>query len=137
MSPDYPPEDVTLPGSSEQQPVRLRMQLGATIGQVYTMVGNRLTLGRSQENDIVLDDPQVSRHHAQVIRRGNQIIVEDLGSTNGTLVNGRRITGSHVLQPTETIAVGASVFSVEGFPAPDTVGIPPYREAASLPPSAT
>jgi uncharacterized protein YraI len=136
MSPDYPPEDATLPGSSEQQPVRLRMQLGATIGQVYTMVGNRLTLVRAQENDIVLDDPQVSRHHAQVIRQGNQIIVEDLGSTNGTLVNGRRITGSHVLQPTETIAVGASVFSVEGFPAPDTVGIPPYREAAPLPPGA-
>jgi uncharacterized protein YraI len=142
MSSDYPPshkgpEDATLPGSGRQQPVRLRVQLGPTIGHVYTMVGNRLTLGRSQENDVVLDDPQVSRHHAQVTRQGDQIIVEDLGSTNGTLVNGRRITGRHVLQPTETIAVGSSIFSVEGFPAPDTVGMRPYREAphpAAVPP---
>jgi len=138
MSPDYPPpkkgpDDATLPGSGGQQPVRLRVQLGPTIGQVYTMVGNRLTLGRAHENDVVLDDPQVSRHHAQVIRQGDQIIVEDLGSTNGTLVNGRRIVGPHVLQPTETIAVGASVFSVEGFPAPDTVGMRPYREAPPRP----
>jgi hypothetical protein len=109
------------------------MQLGATIGQVYTMVGTKLTLGRAQDNDVVLDDPQVSRYHAQVMRQGDQIIVEDLGSTNGTLVNGRRITGSHVLQPTETIAVGASVFSVEGFPAPDTVGMRPYRAAPPIP----
>jgi len=143
MSSDYPPshgepEDATLPGSGGQQPVRLRVQLGPTIGQVYTMVGTRLTLGRAQENDVVLDDPQVSRHHAQVTREGDQIVVEDLGSTNGTLVNGRRITGPHVLQPTETLAVGASVFSVEGFPAPDTVGMRPYREApppAAVPPA--
>jgi len=109
------------------------MQLGPVIGQVYTMLGNRLAIGRAQDNDVVLDDPQVSRHHAQVVRRGNQIIVEDLGSTNGTLVNGRHITGPHVLQPTETIAVGSSVFSVEGFPAPNTVGVRPYRESTPPP----
>jgi pSer/pThr/pTyr-binding forkhead associated (FHA) protein len=125
-------EDATMPGG-ERQPVRLRMQLGPTIGQVYTMLGNTLTLGRAQDNDVVLDDPQVSRHHARVLRRGDQIIVEDLGSTNGTLVNGRRITGQHVLQPTETIAVGASVFSVEGFPAPNTVAVRPLREKAAPP----
>ena len=52
MSSDYPPppggpEDATLPGGSGQQPVRLRVQLGPTIGQVYTMVGDRLTMGRA------------------------------------------------------------------------------------------
>lgn len=136
MSSDYPTDDqyshspsedkgdATLPGGGPA-PVRLRMQLGPTIGQVYTMVGNRLTVGRAQDNDIVLDDPQVSRHHARVMRRGDEIIVEDLGSTNGTLVNGRRIVDPHVLQPTETIAVGSSVFQVEGFSAPDTVGMAP------------
>jgi septal ring-binding cell division protein DamX len=90
------------------------------------MVGDILTIGRASDNDIVLDDPQASRYHAHVTRRGDEIVVEDMGSTNGTLVNGRRITGPHVLQPTETIAVGASVFSVEGFSAPSTVGVPPY-----------
>jgi len=121
----YPQSDVTQPGSG-RPPIRLRMQLGSAIGQSYTMVGDTLTIGRAQDNDIVLDDPQVSRYHARVARRGNEIIIEDLGSTNGTLVNGRLITGPHVLQPTETVAVGASVFSVEGFSAPTTVGIPPY-----------
>jgi uncharacterized protein YraI len=156
MSPDYPSdprfpgspqegptpnsshkgaEDATLPGGG-QPLVRLRMQLGPAIGQVYTMVGNLMTMGRAQDNDIVLDDPQVSRYHAQVIRQGKQIIVEDLGSTNGTFVNGRRITGPHVLQPTETIAVGSSVFSVEGFSAPDTVGVPPYRKGTPPAPDA-
>jgi uncharacterized protein YraI len=109
------------------------MQLGPTIGQVYTMVGDTLTIGRAQDNDVVLDDPQVSRHHARVLHRGDQISVEDLGSTNGTLVNGRRITGPHILQPTETIAIGSSVFSVEGFPAPTTIGMRPYRAEAVAP----
>ncbi len=148
MSSDYPPGaqypqspqggrspqggqgEPTQPGGG-RPPIRLRMQLGPSIGQVYTMMGNTLTIGRAQDNDVVLDDPQVSRHHAQVVRRGDEIVVEDLGSTNGTLVNGRRITGPHVLQPTETIAVGSSIFSVEGFPAPDTVGLPPYPRGAA------
>lgn len=133
MSSGYPPADATLP-KGERPPVRLRMQLGPAIGQVYTMAGDTLTMGRAQDNDIVLDDPQVSRHHAHVVRRGDEIVVEDLGSTNGTLVNGRRITGPHVLQPTETIAVGASVFSVEGFAAPTTLGLPPYRGGPARPP---
>jgi uncharacterized protein YraI len=123
-----------MPGS-ERQPVRLRMQLGPTIGQVYTMSGDSITIGRAQDNDVVLDDPQVSRHHARLTQRNDQIVIEDLGSTNGTLVNGRRITGPHVLQPTETIAIGSSVFSVEGFPAPVTVGMRPYRERAAPPPA--
>ncbi len=126
MSSGYPPGDATLPGD-DRPPIRLRMQLGSAIGQVYTMVGDLLTIGRAPDNDIVLDDPQVSRYHAHVMRRGDEIVVEDMGSTNGTLVNGRRITTPHVLQPTETIAVGASVFSVEGFLAPSTVGVPPYH----------
>ena len=72
QGPQERPEDATMPGGGDQQPVRLRMQLGATIGQVYTMVGTKLTLGRAQDNDVALDDPQVSRYHAQVMRQGNQ-----------------------------------------------------------------
>lgn len=97
MSSGYPPGDVTQIGSS-RPPIRLRAQLGPAMGQVYTMVGNTLTIGRAPDNDIVLDDPQVSRHHAQVVRRGDEISVEDLGSTNGTLVNGVRLA-PHAPQP--------------------------------------
>lgn len=105
--------------------IRLRVQVGANIGQIYTMSGDLLRIGRSPDNDLVLDDPRVSRHHARLSHQGDVLVVEDLGSTNGTLVNGRRISGPHVLQPTETIAIGSTVFSVEGFPAPTTVSMPP------------
>lgn len=51
------------------------------------------TIGRWQDNDIVIDDRWVSRHHARVRRQGEQYLVEDLKSKNGTLVNGQRIAG--------------------------------------------
>jgi uncharacterized protein YraI len=134
MSSGFPPGGQNPPIGSTQPagrlPIKLRMQVGSSIGQVYTMVGDLLTIGRAQDNDVVLDDPQVSRYHAHLMRHGDEIIIEDLGSTNGTLVNGRRIAGPHVLQPSETIAVGASVFSVEGFAAPSTVGMLPQTLTA-------
>jgi pSer/pThr/pTyr-binding forkhead associated (FHA) protein len=124
---DYPPNppwgrdpnepgDATLPGS-ERQPVRLRMQLGQSIGQVYTMVGNTLSLGRAPDNDVVLDDPQVSRHHARLMRRGDQIMVEDLGSTNGTLLNGQRVPPrSYVrLGLEDTLLIGRTELSLAHF----------------------
>jgi uncharacterized protein YraI len=123
-----PPNDFTQPAG--RLPIRLRMQAGSSVGQVYTMMGDLLTIGRAQDNDVMLDDPQVSRYHAHLMRHGDEIIIEDLGSTNGTLVNGRRISGPHVLQPSETIAVGASVFAVEGFAAPSTVGMLPQTLTA-------
>jgi DNA-binding response OmpR family regulator len=51
------------------------------------------TIGRWQDNDIVIDDRWVSRHHARVRRQEEQYLVEDLRSKNGTLVNGQRIAG--------------------------------------------
>jgi PKD repeat protein len=134
MSADRPPEgrgphsDTTMAGVG-RQPVRLRVQVGENLGRAYTMSGDTLTIGRAQDNDLVLDDAQISRYHARLTRKDRSLIVEDLGSTNGTLVNGRRISGPHALQPTETIAVGSTVFSVEGFDAPSTLGIPPVRDS--------
>ncbi|QYJ16228.1 hypothetical protein Rxycam_02060 [Rubrobacter xylanophilus DSM 9941] len=49
------------------------------------------TVGRSQENDIVLPDPNVSRRHARILRAENGFVIEDLGSTNGTLLDGAPI----------------------------------------------
>jgi len=58
----------------------------------WPLEGAITTIGRWQDNDIVVDDRWVSRHHAQVRRAGDQYIVKDLDSKNGTLVNGRRIS---------------------------------------------
>ncbi|MEA5444654.1 FHA domain-containing protein [Gammaproteobacteria bacterium AB-CW1] len=54
-------------------------------------LGQRLTLGRQEDNDIHLDDGAVSGHHALVEQRGDHFCIEDLGSTNGTRLDGRRI----------------------------------------------
>ena len=50
-----------------------------------------LQIGRSRQNDIVLNHPHVSRHHASLETRGRDIFVRDTGSSNGTFVNGRRV----------------------------------------------
>jgi pSer/pThr/pTyr-binding forkhead associated (FHA) protein len=74
-----------------------------------------LTLGRAADNDIVIDDAEVSRHHARLTLQGNNRVLEDLGSRNGTFVNGQRITGPVPLTPDDEVALVPDVlFSVEG-----------------------
>ncbi len=63
------------------------------------------TMGRWPDNDIVLPDRLVSRHHAQIRRVGTQYFLEDRESTNGTFVNGERLTDSRVLQDGDTLQI--------------------------------
>jgi pSer/pThr/pTyr-binding forkhead associated (FHA) protein len=58
---------------------------------MYRLAGQGLTLGRSPDNDLILRDPATSGHHARFERRGTQFFVVDMGSTNGTLVNGEPV----------------------------------------------
>lgn len=66
-----------------------------------------VTIGRMPGSSIVIDDPKVSRQHAQVYLDQDQVILTDLGSTNGTFVNGRRVSRV-VLQGQDDIAIGSS-----------------------------
>ena len=78
------------------------------------MVGPRgATLGRSRECEIVVEDPNVSRQHAELRPRGGAWVISDLGSTNGTRVNGRTIKGPEVVRPGDEIEVGSSVITFE------------------------
>jgi pSer/pThr/pTyr-binding forkhead associated (FHA) protein len=65
----------------------------------------RLTVGRDAGNSIVVDDPAVSREHAAIVPLGNDHILEDLESANGTLVNGKRVS-RRILQHGDVIALG-------------------------------
>jgi hypothetical protein len=65
-------------------------------------------LGRSRDADVVLNDPNVSRHHAEVRPSGGSWIVNDLGSTNGIKLNGRRVRGPESLKPGDEIELGTS-----------------------------
>jgi predicted component of type VI protein secretion system len=85
-------------------------------GSAVLRVGGRTELlgaaggvvGRSRDCDITVEDPNVSRHHAEVRPSGGSWIVRDLGSTNGVKVNGRRIQGPQSLKPGDSIELGTS-----------------------------
>jgi hypothetical protein len=69
------------------------------------------TIGRGRQSDVVLSDPNVSREHAEIRPRGGSWVITDLGSTNGSQLNGRRIEGSEVLRSGDEIELGASVLT--------------------------
>lgn len=83
-----------------QPPTILRVQSQETI------------FGRDPSADVRLDFPMISWRHARLIRTGNTLVVEDLGSTNGTYVNGQRITGPVMVRPGDVIGLGSYTFSL-------------------------
>ena len=78
---------------------------GGRSGEVFNIGGERMTIGRSPEAEIFLDDVTVSRNHALLVRRRDGLYIDDLGSLNGTYVNRRRIE-SHRLQNGDELQVG-------------------------------
>ena len=75
----------------------------------YSLQQEQVTIGRSAGNELVLADPEVSRRHVRVLRRADGYAVEDIGSTNGTFVNGQRISHLTLLQDGDTIDLGDTV----------------------------
>jgi hypothetical protein len=69
-------------------PGRLVFEGGARSGQSVALRGRKLRIGALEENDLVLNYPTISRYHAQLLIQGSQVEIEDLGSKNGTYVNG-------------------------------------------------
>lgn len=68
------------------------------------------TLGRSDSADIRVDDPFASAAHARIFARGDFMLVEDMGSTNGTYLNGRQLRGAERLKVADTIRIGDSEY---------------------------
>lgn len=75
----------------------------------YELPQRTTKIGREAFNDIVLYDPEVSRNHAHIQYHQGRYIIEDLGSTNGTFVNGKRITAPVPLHNGDTIEMGEGV----------------------------
>lgn len=94
---------------------------GGPVGSVTTSDGRRIALGdepvvigRLPDCDIPVSDPNVSRKHAEIRRHGNEYLVADLGSTNGTRVNGAWVSGERRLRDGDEISVGATTIRFEG-----------------------
>ncbi len=82
---------------------------GPNPGQTYDLSKDVVTMGRDVTNDIVLADPEVSRQHARVNRTPGGLVLEDLGSTNGTFVNGERLVSPRVLNAGDLVGLGENV----------------------------
>ena len=113
------PETMAMP--SAQVPTaagpaaELMIESGPDAGHTHRASDHALRLGRSPDNDIILRDPATSGHHARLERRGDQFWVVDLGSTNGTFVNGESIQEKQLSHGDRvTIGQNSVHFSVTG-----------------------
>ena len=75
-------------------------------------VSDSVVLGRSPEADVLLDDPYASMFHLRLTMDGDTMTLADLGTTNGTYVNGRRVTNPVVLNPGDSVQVGKTIMEV-------------------------
>ena len=91
---------------------QLIMRSGPTPGAAFTLEGDQMTIGRDSTNEIVINDAEVSRRHSRLTFQGGKYVLEDLGSTNGTFVNGQRLSGPRVLKPGEVISFGEQIVLV-------------------------
>ncbi len=113
-----------LPQLINQAQIHLVVHAGPFAGKGFPLANQILTIGRSPDNDVVLNDNQVSLYHARLFQQDGQVILEGLDSVNTTQVNGAPITGQRILQPADIISIGSSVFGVTGFPAAPTISMP-------------
>lgn len=89
---------------------QLLVRQGPEVGRTFSLVAAETIIGRSPLSDVVLDDIEVSRQHVRLIRTDEGHRIQDMGSTNGTFVAGRRLGGEPVdLEPGQTIRIGSSV----------------------------
>ena len=97
-------------------PWRLRVERGPNAGQSFSIDQPSSTIGRQDNNTIVLDDARLSRQHARFENGPGGLSVTDLNSANGTLVNGRPASGLVPLAPGDRIQLGDTILIVEGTP---------------------
>lgn len=92
------------------QSYQLVVRKGPRPGQVFPLTLETVTIGRDPMTDIVINDPEVSRHHAKLTRRGGSYEIQDMGSTNGSFVDGKRLAGESVLLTAgQAVMVGSNV----------------------------
>ena len=96
---------------SKKAPSKAAITEGPAKGKTLNLDGE-ITIGRSDKCNLVLDDTYVSQVHARVFARGESVMVEDLGSTNGTYVNRRRITAPAELQRGDQVKIGKTVLEM-------------------------
>jgi two-component system, cell cycle response regulator len=106
---------VEAPNKGRQRELMVRLD-SANAGEVWTLNREEFSIGRHPDNQICIDDQGLSRQHVRIRRAGGAVLVEDLNSSNGTFVNGERIT-SRRLQNGDTVQLGPRIcfrFTIAG-----------------------
>ncbi|QGF23515.1 FHA domain-containing protein FhaB/FipA [Raineyella fluvialis] len=103
------------PAPTPSTPSRIVVTNGPHLGMAAEVdqSGTYVMIGRSPECAIVLDDDYVSTRHARVVNGEAGLYLEDLGSTNGTFVNGRRISSATIIGPADEIRIGRTILKLE------------------------
>ncbi|MEK6223165.1 MAG: FHA domain-containing protein, partial [Chloroflexota bacterium] len=89
--------------------IKLIMKEGPSINEEFPIAQTQITMGRDPASDWVIDFTAVSRNHAKITTQGDNHFIEDIGSSNGTFVNGQKIEGRHLLNTGDVIGLGMSV----------------------------
>jgi predicted component of type VI protein secretion system len=99
-------------------PYQLVIVKGRSANQVLSIPSDGVTtVGRQQGCQIRIASSQVSRKHCELFEKKGHLLVKDLGSSNGTLINGKKIDGQQVVENGSILTIGSVVFRVESAPA--------------------
>ncbi|MCA9624763.1 MAG: FHA domain-containing protein, partial [Myxococcales bacterium] len=109
MPSSHSPAKLTRPPAPTPRIVELVVVRGRDLGLSFLLEGTEMVLGRSSGVELRIDDPDVSRRHARLCRTGPIWRVEDLGSRNGTFVNGERVEGTRALRLGDRLRLGTQL----------------------------
>ncbi|MDW8245610.1 MAG: FHA domain-containing protein, partial [Sandaracinaceae bacterium] len=93
---------------------------------------SEISIGRVQGNDIILPKGNVSKKHSRIVYKDNRFIVVDLKSTNGTYVNGRKLTSPAVVRPGDKIYIGDFILTLDDMGASAGSSPPPQGETLGV-----
>ena len=96
---------------------------GSLDGTRFNVPEGGLSIGRSDENDVVIDDDGVSRFHVRLLYDNGSLWLQDAGSRNGVFVNEKRVTGHQALKVGDEIAIAEHRFTVAWAEPDDDTGI--------------
>lgn len=120
------------------QTYQLVMRAGPNPGKVFALDRSDISIGRGANNTFVINDAEISRNHARLTKSEEGYLIEDLGSTNGSFINGRRISGQQALNSGDSLQLGENVilsYEVVGEGEEATVVAGAERPAPEPPPT--
>src|SRR4051812_21335347 len=100
-------------------------------GRTFELKGEKTTVGRVSDNAFEIPESSVSSHHAEIVLQGNDVLIRDLGSTNGTFINGEQINEA-VLKPGQILRFGTVELRLETPETAAAASAPAKKAAAPL-----